>query len=98
GFEFTLAPSTGNPNLRPRLIGYQVRALPNPKRQRLIRVPLLIQDTERLRLGIVRGHEGSAWERLQRLEELEADQLLTQFRDFRTGESGIAVIDSVRFE
>lgn len=98
GFIFTLLPDVGDDTIRPTLLGYQVRSLPAPERQRMIRVPLQIEDTERNRRGVDRGRTGDAWARLSALEDLEARQVLTQFVDFRTGEAGVAQIESLTFQ
>jgi hypothetical protein len=90
--KFTLTPSGAN---SPILLGYQIRALPAPRRQRLIRIPLLLQDVERNGTTRAKGRTGSAWERLSALEEMEMTGGTFTFQDFRTGESGQCFIESV---
>lgn len=97
GLKFVLAPSAGAPTVSPTLLGYQLRALPDPSRQRMIRVPLMMKDVEGRRPTRGKGHTGSAWSRLQELENLETSRAIVAFRDFRTGESGRAYIESVEF-
>lgn len=92
GLKFTL---TADGSLTPTLLGYQLRALPAPKRQRLIRIPLLLHDVERRGTTRAKGKTGSAWERLSALEEMESTGGTFTFQDFRTGESGQCFIESV---
>lgn len=96
--KFTLARDAVDADEGPTLLGYQLRALPEPKRQRLIRVPLLIQDVERRQPARASGHTGAAWTRLRALEQLEDSGSAVLFKDFRTGESANVYIESVEFE
>lgn len=97
GLSFELSPSVAEPDVTPVLSGYQLRALPQPLRQRMIRVPLLINDSERRQPAPMSGAPGSAWSRLSALENLETTNAIVSFRDFRTGESGRAYVESVEF-
>lgn len=92
--KFTLTSTTGvGPG--PKLLGYQIRAVPSPTRQRLIRVPLNLYDSERT--GGQRASGGDPWERLAALEDLESSSSLVTFQDFRTGETGVANIETIEF-
>jgi hypothetical protein len=82
----------------PKLLSYQLRALPAPKRQRMIRVPLALHDVERRGTTRATGRDGSAWERLRALEGLEEESSIVTFQDFRTGESGQCYIEQVSHE
>ena len=82
----------------PTLLSYQLRALPAPERQRMIRVPLALHDVERRGTTRAVGREGGAWERLRALETLEAASGIVTFQDFRTGESGQCYIEQVAHE
>lgn len=95
-FKFTIQGGM-RPNT-PVLLGYQLKALPVPKRQRILKVPLLIQDVIRLRGGAAKGRRGKAWTDLQALEALESSQAIVSFTDHRTGETGQAYIDMVDFQ
>jgi hypothetical protein len=97
GLKFVLTPDADALTVSPVLLGYQIRALPDPQRQRMIRVPLLCKDTERRQPARSVGRAGQAWERLNALEELENDGAIVTFTDFRTGESGQAYIESIEF-
>lgn len=79
----------------PTLLGYQLKALPVPKRQRMKRVPLALFDRESNRNGQQMGNDGSAWTRLQALEALEESNAVVDFEDKETGETGSAYIESV---
>lgn len=93
--RFTLAPDGA---LAPKLLSYQLRALPAPARQRMIRVPLALHDVERRGTTRAAGRPGGAWERLLALETLEAESSIVTFQDFRTGESGQCYIEQVAHE
>ena len=95
GLKFALTRSAGDATVGPTLLGYQLRALPAPKRQRLVRFPLMLMDVERRGVTRSTGYEGSAWDRLNTLEEMEASGGVFQFQDFRTGEAGTCYIESV---
>lgn len=96
GLQFTLSAGPGGTG--PTLLGYQLRALPQPKRQRLIRIPLLIDDQERRRPARATGHLGAAWERLKALEDLEDSGDSVLYKDFRTGETAKVYVESVEFQ
>ena len=96
--KFTLTRSATDATLGPTLLGYQLRALPQPQRQRLIRIPVLIDDVERRQPARASGHTGSAWSRLQALEDLESSGSQILYTDFRTGESANVYIESVEFQ
>jgi len=80
----------------PTLLGYQLRALPSPKRQRMIRVPLWLLDDESNRSGQKMLTDAKA--RLQALETLEESDALVTFEDKVYGETGTALVESVEFE
>ncbi len=82
----------------PQLIGYQLRALPAPKRQRVLRWPLVIQDHILLRRGATVGKKGRAYSDVTALEALETSAAVVTFTDHRTGETGTAYLDSVEFQ
>lgn len=96
GIQFTLSAGAGGTG--PTLLGYQLRALPQPKRQRLIRIPLLVEDQERRKPARGSGHLNAAWERLKALEDLEDSGTSVLYKDFRTGETAKAYVESVEFQ
>lgn len=95
GLRFTLNAAGAT---SPKLISYQLRALPAPARQRMIRVPLALHDVERRGTTRAAGRTGGAWERLRALEALEAESGIVTYQDFRTGESGQCYIEQVSHE
>ena len=96
GLRFTLERSSSDPTQGPVFQGYQLRALPAPRRQRLIRLPLMLFDTERNgSTARPTGNEGSAWRRLSQLEQMESSGGTFMYMDRRTKEIGEVFIESV---
>lgn len=97
-FKFVLNRDGADTTKGPTLLGYQVKALPVPERQRILKIPLLVQDRVRLRRGSEVGKTGKAYSDITTLEGLETSQAIVAFTDHRTGETGSAYIDSVEFQ
>lgn len=95
--KLTLHRDSSTFSLGPRLDGYQLRALPAPsRRQRLMSLPLLLNDEEQNRYGVhIGGGEGFAWARLHDLELLEEAGVPVLYQDFRTGEARQVLIEQV---
>lgn len=83
---------------KPVLLGYQIKALPAPGRQRILRWPLVVSDVTTTRSGVAKGKAGSAWENWSLLEAMEEADALVTFTDHRTGETGEAYIESTEME
>jgi hypothetical protein len=96
-YKFTLSRSASNNALGPTFKGYQIKALPATKRQRLIQFPVWCFDVESDRYNIIAGYEGRAWERIQLLEELEANGDIINVQDFTTGERVQGLIEQMTF-
>lgn len=96
--KFVLSRDASDATLGPELLGYQLRAMPAPRRQRLIRIPLSLFDVERASSGRTSGRLGDAWERLSALEDMEQSGGTFAFRDFRTGEAGECYIEKVEHQ
>jgi len=96
-YKFTLSRSASNTSLGPVFKGYQVKALPATKRQRLIQFPVWCFDVETDRYNVRTGYEGRAWERIQLLEEIEAIGDIINVQDFTTGERVQALIERMNF-
>jgi hypothetical protein len=96
-FRFTLNRSSANNTLGPTLTGYQVKALPANRRTRSIEIPLLNYDFESDRYNITTGYEGRAWERLQRIEDIESAGDTVTIQDFTSGEQVLALIEKISF-
>lgn len=86
---------TGSPTVE----SWILKALPTPKRQRLISYPLLCLDSEKDRFGVTHGarNSGYAWSRYHALEALEEAGAVVTVQDFTTDESYLAQIESIRF-
>ena len=49
------------------------------------------------KFGVTNGYEGSAWQRMQQLENVENVGDTIRVEDFRTGESYIGLIEEIDF-
>jgi hypothetical protein len=87
--------ATEDQTMAPVVQSYQLRAIPSPERTRLLRIPVLMQDTETDKTGQVLGYDGYAWDRVQLLEALEQEYALTPYHDFTTGEKVNVYIERV---
>ena len=96
-YKFTLSRSASITSLGPIFKGYQAKALPATKRQRLIQFPVWCFDVETDRYGVQTGYENRAWERIQVLEEIEAAGDIINVQDFTTGERVQAIIERINF-
>jgi hypothetical protein len=81
----------------PVLDSFQVKATPIPRIQRMIKIPLRLNDVEEDRNGVKSGRTGSAILRLQALEQFEQDHSVVVIQDYTTGESYSAQVRSVSF-
>ena len=96
-YKFTLSRSASNTSLGPIFKGYQAKALPATKRQRLIQFPVWCFDVETDRNNVQTGYEARAWERIQLLEDLEAQGDIVNVQDFTTGERVQGIIERINF-
>jgi len=96
-YKFTLSRSASDNTLGPIFKGYQIKALPATKRQRLIQFPVWCFDVESDRYNVIAGYEGRAWERIQLLEEIEANGDIVNIQDFTTGERVQGLIENITF-
>jgi len=97
-YKFTLSRSASDTSKGPIFKGYQAKALPATKRQRLIQFPVWCFDIEKDRYNVQTGYEGRAWERIQTLEEIEAQGDIVNVQDFTTGERIQAIIERIQFD
>jgi hypothetical protein len=97
GFEFTMSRSSTDASKGPLFTGYQLKSLPAVPRQRLIQYPLMCFDHESDHFGVESGYEGSAYERMSQLEQIENVGDTIRVEDFRTGESYIGIIEEMDF-
>lgn len=77
------------------MIGYQIRAVPAPRRTELIQVPVMMFDREKDRQGSAYGGPGVSWQRFQALKQMEAAGATVQWRDFTTGETAEVFVERV---
>jgi len=96
-YKFTLSRSASDTSQGPVFKGFQAKALPATKRQRLIQFPVWCFDVEKDRYNVITGYEGRAWERIQLLENIEAEGDIINIQDFTTGERVQAIIEQVQF-
>lgn len=96
-YKFTLSRSASNTSLGPIFKGYQAKALPATKRQRLIQFPVWCFDVETDRYGVQTGYENRAWERIQLLENIEAQGDIVNVQDFTTEERVQGIIERINF-
>ena len=78
--------------------GYQLKALPAVKRERIITLPLLCYDFEGDRYNMTTGYEGRAISRIQSLEAIESSGDVIILQDFTSGETVRGVIETLNFE
>lgn len=93
----TTLTASGALTATPTLQALQVKALPAPRVQRTISVPVTILDFDVDRQGVTYGYEGAAADRLASLEELEGQRRVVVFEDYTSGHSSVVQIRSVTF-
>ena len=96
-YKFILARDIITTSLGPTFKGYQAKATIATPRQRVIQFPVYCFDVETDRFNTVTGYEGRAFDRIQRLEEVEESGDVLTWQDLGTGESRQAVIEKVTF-
>jgi hypothetical protein len=97
GFRFTLSRSATDATKGPLFTGYQLKSLPAVPRQRLIQYPVFCYDHESDKFGNEVGYEGSAYDRMSQLEQVENVGDTIRVQDFRTGESYLGIIEEMDF-
>jgi hypothetical protein len=97
GFKFVMDRSDNDSTQGPVFTGYQIRVLPSIPRQRLIQYPVELYDNEMDKFNNPAGYEGSAYNRLMTMQELENLGDLIKVEDFRTGESYLGLIEEMDF-
>lgn len=78
-----------------RMIGYQVRAIPAPRRAELLSVPLMCFDFETDKNGNQYGAVGLSWARFRLLKQLEGSAATIRWQDFSTGETAEGYVEKV---
>jgi hypothetical protein len=95
-FKLLLTAASGG-TATPLIESFQVKAQPNPRVQRVIRIPILMFDFETDSHGVRVGRDGWASERLFSLEALEDRSSVVLLDDMTTGEAFVAKIHAVKF-
>ena len=92
--KFTL---TSSGTSTPAFYGYQLKALPAAKRQRLIQYPVFNMDTETDKYNNRVGYTGKAYSAIVELEQREEDGDTVTVTDYRTGETFNAMIEEISY-
>lgn len=97
-FKFTLYRGVVNTNYyTPIFYGYQLKALPAAKRQRLIQYPVFNYDTETDKYNNAFGYEDRAFTVLSQLETLEENGDVVIVTDYRNNETYSALIEEISY-
>jgi hypothetical protein len=96
-YKFILYRDTTTTSLGPIFKGYQAKATIATPRQRVMKFPVYCFDVETDRFNTVIGYEGRAFERIQRLEDVEENGDVLTWQDLSTGESRQAIVEQVTF-
>ena len=97
GFKFVFNRSDLDPTIGPKFTGYQVKTLPGIPRQYLMQYPCSLFDSESDKYGNKTGYEGSAYDRLSTMKQLESNGDTLKIEDFRTGEVYTGIIEETDF-
>lgn len=98
GLLFTLTAASGQTvGQEDSFNGYQLKALPAVRRQRIITVPLLCYDFEGDKFNMTTGYEGRASERVLALETVESNGDVVVYQDFTNNETVRCVIEGLQF-
>ena len=96
-FRFVMTRSSTDTSKGPLFTGYQIKTLPSIPRQRLIQYPVFMYDYEMDKFANQVGYEGSAYDRLVTMMQIENLGDLIRVQDFRTGESYQGLIEEMDF-
>ena len=81
-----------------RMIGYQVRAVPSPRRNELLQIPVRMFDYEKDRQGSSYGRFNGAYDRFVALKQMENVGNTVVFRDYTTGEQLEVYVEQVTWK
>jgi len=96
-YKFILYRDATTTSSGPIFKGYQAKATIATPRQRIVKFPVYCFDVETDRFNTIVGYQGRAFERIQRLEDIEANGDILTWQDLSTGESRQAAIEEVSF-
>ena len=80
-----------------RMTGYQVRAVPAPRKTELIQIPLMMFDFEVDKQGARYGKLGNAYSKFAALKEMESAGATVSFIDYTTGEVKEVYVEEVTY-
>ena len=80
-----------------RMTGYQVRAVPAPRKTELIQIPLMMFDFETDKQGAKYGKFGNAYAKFSALKEMEQSGATVSFIDYTTGEVKEVYVEEVTY-
>jgi hypothetical protein len=96
-YKFILYRDATTTSSGPTFKGYQAKATIATPRQRVVRFPVYCFDVETDHFNTITGYEGRAFERIQRLEDVEENGDVLTWQDLSTGESRQAIVEQVTF-
>jgi hypothetical protein len=96
-YKFILSRDGTTTSRGPVFKGYQAKATIATPRQRVMRFPVYCFDVETDKYNTIVGYEGRAFDRIQRLEDVEENGDVLTWQDLSTGESRQAVIEQITF-
>jgi hypothetical protein len=96
-YRFELFRDSTDNTKGPVFTGYQAKATIATPRQRVMQFPVYCFDVETDRYNSLVGYEGRALDRLQRLENIEANGDIVNWQDLTTGENRQVVIEQISF-
>lgn len=94
---FHLQPNAGA-TLTSEMIGYQLRAMPSPRRNELIQIPVRMFDFEKDRQGSSYGRTNGAFNRFSALKQMENIGNTVVFKDHTTGEQIEVYVEMVTWK
>ena len=81
-----------------RMIGYQLRAMPSPRRNELIQIPVRMFDFEKDRQGSSYGRNNGSFDRFAALKQMENIGNTVVFKDHTTGEQLEVYVEQVTWK
>ena len=96
-YKFILYRDATTTSSGPTFRGYQAKATIATPRQRVVRFPVYCFDVETDHFNTITGYEGRAFERIQRLEDIEESGDVLTWQDLSTGESRQSIVEQVTF-
>lgn len=96
-YKFQLYRDADDSTKGPIFKGYQAKSTIATPRQRVVQFPIYCFDVETDRYNTVTGYQGKAFERIQKLEQIEQAGDVLTWQDLSTGESRQVIIEQIAF-